>query len=181
LLSKQYEIEIEEKQFFRRIQELIDMSFPVVKTRGRYSTYYLNKTDLSPEEVLYIYSLIKAHRSISEQETERIICNLQNILPYSLRESDIHLDFLDYQNHPKAKIDNVKKFNIIFGAIKNNQKIRYKLAEIANNKYIFSEYKVIFPKNYMLNECSYIILGEDSVGKNISVKLEDMFNVEMFF
>lgn len=181
LLSEQYGIDIEEKQFFRRIQELIEMSFPVVKTRGRYSTYYINKTDLTPEEVLYVYSLIKANKSISEQETERLILNLQNIMPFSFRESDIHMGFLDEQEFSKSKIDNIKKFQTIFRAIKNKEKIRYKIGRLKESKYSFSEYKVLYPNNYFLLNCSFKIIGLDDDKKEISINLEEMFNVEIIF
>lgn len=171
---------IEEKQFFRKIDELISSGFPIVKTRGRYSTYYYDGCSLTSAEMLYIYTLIKTNKSISIGETDFLITELNKLVPLKSKLQIRHKRMLDKMMPLKDTIDNVSKFKLIIDAIENNDFIRYKVGVQTNQSiYVFSDYRFLKPQQYLVIDNHLVVKGIMQNKEAIEVNLESMFNVEI--
>jgi hypothetical protein len=172
---------IEDKRFHRKINELIEAGYPIHKTRGRYSNYYYEKTDLSSSELLFIYSLIEAHPSISNGETKRLITRLNEIVPVSIRVGDNHQRRLSFLRTNKDPIDGIQRFETIIRAMESASNVRYKRGskdQLGN--YTFSAHLIMSPKTYQLRQGTFWVSGFDSQQRTFEERLEDMFNVEIW-
>lgn len=179
LVNQEFGVDISEKVFYRKIAELEDADFQIIKTHGKYATYYLNRNTLKSSEMLYIYSLIKANPHISETETDQLIEGLDRLVPVPHRIYDFHKTLLSKVKVPKDKIDNVKKFDIIVRSIQNKSMIRYKvLLENQKEQLRFSEYLFMYPKTYKINQDSFLVIGVDLEHHEVCCPLESIFNIE---
>lgn len=57
-LCDEYDRSIEEKAFYRKIEELQNAGYKIIKTMGKYSTYYLDLPRLTASEMLYLSIMI---------------------------------------------------------------------------------------------------------------------------
>ena len=180
LMKNEFDIDIEDKQFYRKIKELLDADYNIEKTRGKYAKYYLDKTDLSSYELLYIYTLIKANKTISKNETERLLHELNKVIPVTLIKETDHQEFLEDIVVEKDIIDNVGKFELIVRCIEDKLRIRYKECKnYHTNNPSFSVNKYIIPSRVILKDYSLYVIGCAENKEDIELKLENMFNVEI--
>jgi len=180
LLYSEFGIDISDKQFYRKIKELENAYYNIVKTMGKYSKYYLDKNTLDSSELLYIYSLIKSNPYISKDETNKLIEGIDNISPVPNKMNSFFKECLSNISAEKELIDNTKKFRIIIRAIKNSNSIRYKLLnKKRTNEVNFSDYLFIWPKSYKVVEGNFFIIGQDAYKLKMEVPINEMFNLEI--
>jgi len=178
-LEKEHDLSMEEKQFFRKIEELDEAGFNVEKTRGRYSTYYLDRTSIKPNELIFLISMIKGNESISKKETEKIISELLRIVPLTFESEKQLFTFIDSINVKKTKIDNLSNFRVVLEAIERKNEIRFKQILETDNEFIFSTYQFLQPISFNLNKGSLQISGIKD-GKAENHLLEEMINIEIY-
>ena len=180
LLNDEFGVVISDKQFYRKIKELENTYFNIVKTRGKYAKYYLDKNTLDSYELLFIYSLLKANPYISKGETSKLIEGIDNLSPVTNRMNDFHRKCLKNIDTDKDIIDNIKKFRVIVDSIKNNQSIRFKILNKSEiNEVTFSDYLFMWPKSYNVIEGNFLINGKDVSNNKIVIAINKMFNIEI--
>ena len=178
LLYNNYDIIIEEKQFYRKIDELENVGFRIEKVKGRYSTYYLKKSSLKYADYLYQAAMIKGNKQFTKRQTELYINEY-------LEQSDIILDkeeqisnLLRNVNESKSAIDRSENLGIIVKAIKSKKQIEYKVGTLEGGEYSFSVVKTIQPLEIDVNDYKVIIIYKDK-NKTIKIPLESMYNIEI--
>ena len=69
---------MEEKQFYRKIEELRDNGYNVEIRKGKHTYYFLQKDRLRKEEWLFLLALLCGSQDISQRETNHILSCLES-------------------------------------------------------------------------------------------------------
>lgn len=173
-----YNHSIEEKAFYRKIEELQKAGFKIVQTKGRHATYYLDMPRLTVNELLYLSIMIMGSSDISSREANHLISRLQSMPIHKLSNSQIE----EYKAKLKSnnmQTDQIKKFAIIFNAMKSQGKLSYR--EVLDfNTLSFSQTKSGIPQDFAIvnNQIMFVFL-EGNCTKTYSLK--SLINVEEIF
>lgn len=104
LLERDGYEKINEKQFYRKIDELRENGYDIEVRKGKQTRYFLRKNRLTKEEWIYLLTLILGNKDLSKKETRHIIDCLEGM--------NICFKSVDYAEYYKAKISAEKsRFN----------------------------------------------------------------------
>ena len=175
LLLDNYGRELEEKAFYRKIEELQNAGFDIVKTKGRYSKYYLDTPRLSPSELLYLSVMLYGSSDIAAKEAKNIVDTL-----YSMSVHQYGAE--NYQRYRNKLRENnmltrqINKFALLIDTMESKKKLSYKIV-LNFEQGQFSEKRVGIPVNFSVeNNLIYFVIDEN--GKSCTYQLKDLINVE---
>lgn len=177
-LCDEYDRSIEEKAFYRKIEELQNAGYKIIKTMGKYSTYYLDLPRLTASEMLYLSIMILGSQDLSAQEASGLVAKLQampvhNLSNFSANEYKIKLK----SNH--LPTGQMKKFAIVFNAMKVHSKISFR-ENLSDNFDEFSSTKCGVPIDFSVADHT-ITFTIDEDGQYRNYLLKNMINVEKIF
>lgn len=178
LLENKYNRTIEEKAFYRKIEELQSAGFKIVKTKGRHATYYIDMPRLTTNELLYLSIMIMGSSDISSREANHLITRLQAMPIHRLSNSQLE----EYKAKLKSNnthTDQIKKFSTIFNAIKSNGELSYKEV-FSLSPLNFSSAKHGVPRDFSVeNNQIVFVFQEGNLFKKYQLK--DLIDVEENF
>lgn len=162
-LQEEEYITLEEKAFYRKIDELKQVGYDVRSTKGSRTKYYLNVPRLSNEELLMLSAIILGSPDISRAEAEGLINTL-----YAMR---VHTDLFSAYHKLKSELktnnqdsnqaaNQIQKFHTIYSAIDNKKmiscKIRLDNAEgtlTFSSRLMFKPKAITFDARHIMIEC----------------------------
>lgn len=177
-LLDRYNTDIEDKSFYRKIQEIEAAGFAIEKTRGNATKYYLNIERLTEGEILYLSALILGNSDLSEKEAGHLLRVIGGLPRHN---SALHY-YKEYKEKFKtnhSRTNQMGKFSLLVEAIEKKQYIRYKqIVEEGEDGILFSELQEALPKDFnIVNNHIQIVLEEAGTQKNIF--LTEIIDVEI--
>ena len=122
-------ITLEEKAFYRKIEELRELGYDVRSTKGNRTKYFLDTPRFTSEELLMLSAIILGSPDISKAEADRLINTL-----YAM---SVHSDYigtyeklkpaLKSNNQSAQAANQIQKFHVLYTAIKNHEKVSCKI------------------------------------------------------
>ena len=122
-------ITLEEKAFYRKIEELRELGYDVRSTKGNRTKYFLDTPRFTSEELLMLSAIILGSPDISKAEADRLINTL-----YAM---NVHSDYigtyeklkpaLKSNNQSAQAANQIQKFHVLYTAIKNHEKVSCKI------------------------------------------------------
>ena len=129
ILSVEYEVDIDPRQVLRKFDELTECGFPVHRTKGKYSKYWIERDDLSIAELIYLTEIAKNDPHLSTAETNTLLRKISHLVAYN----DVLVQSLAKLNHSdktatvtKSKVGSLHNFRVIADAILEKKQIQYK-------------------------------------------------------
>ena len=120
---------MEEKAFYRKIEELRELGYDVRSTKGNRTKYFLDTPRFTSEELLMLSAIILGSPDISKAEADRLINTL-----YAM---SVHSDYigtyeklkpaLKSNNQSAQAANQIQKFHVLYTAIKNHEKVSCKI------------------------------------------------------
>ena len=168
---------MEEKQFYRKVQELKDNGYDIEIQKGRQTKYFLRKSRLSKEEWIFLLTLILGSKDLSNKETKHIIECLESM---SICYNSI--DYAEeYKNKiivDKSKVNLLDKFHVILNALDKDKSVECKIARQINGKWDISELKTLRPVSFVAKD-NRIIINVIEDDKKIDYFLSELIDVEI--
>ena len=177
-LSEKYNHTIDEKAFYRKVEELQKAGFKIVQTKGKYATYYLDTPRLTSNELLYLSIMIMGSSDISSREASHLISRLNAMPIHQLGSSQLY-EYKEKLKSNNTQTDQIKKFAIIFNAMKSRSELSYReVLDISKRE--FTPSKRGIPQDFSIvdNQITFVF-QEDGLLKTYSLK--DLINVEEIF
>lgn len=165
---------IEEKQFYRKIDELKDNGYQIETKKGKSTYYYLKRSRLKREEWVYLLTLLLGNKDLSRKETNHIIEALEN-MTVCLSSVDYMLDRKEKMTADKSKFGQLKNFKVILKAIEEKRTVEYTLLSYDEGEPRCSERKTLLPVDFVAEDSRiYIISSEKD-----KYLLGDMLDLEL--
>lgn len=168
---------IEEKQFYRKVQELKDNGYNIEIQKGRQTKYFLRKFRLSKEEWIFLLTLILGSKDLSIRETKHIIECLESM--------SICYNSIDYAEEYKNKIvvekskyNQLKNFHVILNALDEDRVVECKTVRQINGEWDISELKTLKPVGFISKD-NRIIINVIEEGEKTDYFLSELIDVEI--
>lgn len=170
---------INEKQFYRKIEELKENKYPVEICKGRRTYYYLRRDRLNKEEWVYLLTLLLADNDLSERETYHILTCLQsgNISCFC---RDIADEVEGKLSPHKSKIGSLGNFRVILHAMEKKCGVEYTFFSEQNGEKEFSERRKMIPLDYTAEGHKIVIFAEED-GEQKKLYLKNLIDVELAY
>ena len=151
------DIYIEEKQFYRCIDKIIEAGYPVCKIKGKYAKYYCKVNNMDESTFSLVTNLIKTSNNFSAKDKQKLLeaC-------YISLYGDYVVDVLRYSDEFDVTESDEKKHII------RNYKNLYK----SFKKKIEVSYK-IFTKNNISHEMTGIVTSINELSSPIKVTINN--------
>ena len=166
---------MEEKQFYRKIDELKENGYDITIRKGKQTRYYMRKNRLTKEEWIFLVTLIAGSKDLSARETKHILDSLEGM--------SVCLKSLDYANGlrnrvtaTKSPISQLKNFHEIIRAIDEKRQVCCKQI-IDVSRCEFSSTKQFLPTSFGAKD-NRIVIDVVEDGKNNSYFLGELIDVE---
>ena len=170
---------INEKQFYRKIEELKENGYPVEIRKGKRTYYYLRRDRLNKEEWVYLLTLLLADNDLSERETYHILTCLQSSnISYFCR--DIADEFEEKLSPQKSKIGSLGNFRVILNAMEKKCGVEYTFFSEQNGEKQFSERRIMIPIDYTAEGHKIVIFAKESGGLK-KLYLENLIDAELAY
>ncbi len=170
-------IEIEEKQFYRKIEELRDNGYAIEIKKSRTTYYYLQRDRLTKEEWLYLVTLILGNEDLTSKETNHILKSLEamSVSYNSLQFANQHKNKVVSKKSPYSRLNN---FSVILQAIEQGALVHCKQAMPNGESYQFSELITLKPVQFAVeSNCIYILVMQDN--QKVKYALNSLIDVEI--
>ena len=180
LLSDRYDILIEEKSFYRKIDEIIAAGYKVERTKGRTTKYYLNTYRFNEAEMLYLTILLLGNKDISTKEANTMVRKLVNMPIHSA----VNQSYFKYKNkfeHLNNPINFINRLSLIVKAIEEKKVVSCKeILSCNNNEYKFSDVLNLYPIDFKIeNNNIYIDAFNSEKTNKRTYLLRNLINVEI--
>ena len=166
---------IEEKQFYRKIEELRENGYDIEVRKGKQTRYFLRKNRLSKEEWIFLLVLILGNKDLSRKETKHIIDCLES-MSVCLKSTDYAERYKDEVIVSKSRFNQLTNFREILNAIEANRSISFKQL-IDEDTPIISDKKEIIPTSFGVRDNQIIVFGTQK-NKTCEYFLREMLDVE---
>ena len=122
-------ITLEEKAFYRKIEELRELGYDVRSTKGNRTKYFLDTPRFTSEELLMLSAIILGSPDISKAEADRLINTLYAMSVHSdyIGTSEKLKLALKSNNQSAQAANQIQKFHVLYTAIKNHEKVSCKI------------------------------------------------------
>jgi predicted DNA-binding transcriptional regulator YafY len=167
---------INEKQFYRKVDELRENGYDIEVHKGKQTRYFLRKNRLTKEEWIFLLTLILGSKDLSKKETRRIIDCLES-MSVCFKSIDYAEDYKDKMSAEKSPFSQLNNFRVILKAIEEKKKISCKQI-VDRGNLIFSEEKQIEGLDFGAENNRIIIYGIEN-GEKVSYLLGDLIDVEI--
>lgn len=169
--------DIEEKQFYRKIEELSENGYEIKKRKGRQTYYYMSRDRLTRGEWIFLLTLILGNRDLSKRETNHMIAALENmsVCYESVRYAG---RYKDKMNSDKCPFGQLKNFRELLDAMDGGKEVVYTLLSRDGEDPVFSERRRMKPLDFAAIDNRIVITAEDE-GVKREYLLADLLDVEV--
>ena len=168
---------INEKQFYRKIEELRDNDYNIEVKKGRQTKYFLRKNRLNKEEWIFLLSLILGSKDISNKETKRIIDCLEE-MSVCFKSVDYAEEYKEKIVTEKSKFNQLGNFHVLLKAIDEERQIECKQVKKVGEEYKFSELLTLKPYSFTVKD-SRIVINFIQNDTKTSCFLGELIDVEI--
>lgn len=176
LLERDGYEKINEKQFYRKVDELRENGYDIEIRKGKQTRYFLRKNRLTKEEWIFLLTLILGSKDLSKKETRRIIDCLES-MSVCFKSIDYAEDYKDKMSAKKSPFSQLNNFQAVLKAIEEKKGISCKQI-VDRGNLIFSEKKQIEGLDFGAENNRIIIYGIEN-GEKVSYLLGDLIDVEI--
>ena len=168
---------MEEKQFYRKVQELKDNGYDIEIQKGRQTKYFLRKSRLNKEEWIFLLTLILGNKDLSSKETKHIIECLES-MSICHNSRDYAKEYKEKIVVEKSKHNQLKNFRIILNALDEDKVVECKTARQINGEWDISELKTLKPLSFTSKDNRIVI---NVIEKDIKTDyfLSELIDVEI--
>ena len=167
---------INEKQFYRKVDELRENGYDIEVHKGKRTRYCLRKNRLTKEEWIFLLTLILGSKDLTKKETRRIIDCLES-MSVCFKSIDYAEDYKDKMSAEKSPFSQLDNFQAVLKAIEDKKGISCKQI-VDRGNLIFSDEKQIEGLDFGAENNRIIIYGIED-GKKVSYLLGDLIDVEI--
>ena len=167
---------INEKQFYRKVDELRENGYDIEVHKGKRTRYCLRKNRLTKEEWIFLLTLILGSKDLTKKETRRIIDCLES-MSVCFKSIDYAEDYKDKMSAEKSPFSQLDNFQAVLKAIEYKKGISCKQI-VDRGNLIFSDEKQIEGLDFGAENNRIIIYGIED-GKKVSYLLGDLIDVEI--
>ena len=174
-------ITLEEKAFYRKIEELRELGYDVRSTKGNRTKYFLDTPRFTSEELLMLSAIILGSPDISKAEAGRLINTL-----YAMRVHSDHIGaygklkpVLKSNNQSAQAANQMQKFHALCTAIENHEKVscKIRLDDVEgipsfSSRVVLEPVSIQFDTRHILIECR-------AAGSSQTYPLCQMIDVEL--
>ncbi len=148
---------INEKQFYRKIQELIDNGYNIETKKGKSTYYFMRKSRLNKEEWIYLLTMILSNKDLSKKETKHMIDALEN-MSICYKSIEYAKKYKEKINCEKSKINQLSNFRVFLKAMDENKLFKCKQFKKIGNEYEFSDIKILQAIDYYMKDNQLILI-----------------------
>lgn len=138
---------LEPKTFYSKIEELLSAGFPVKRTKGKWTRYYLDDVRLSSYELLFLIGMIKGSPDLAEEEAEVLRHKLLSMRVHKQAAKYVKKHEISVQENHAASPEQIRKFSYLLEAIDRGGRVSCKYVLSRENGYRFSETKIVSPRS----------------------------------
>ena len=167
---------ISEKQFYRKVEELIENGYNIEVRKGKQTRYFLRKNRLTKEEWIFLLTLVLGNKDLSRKETNRIVSCLES-MSVSFNSVEFADKYKDKMSTEKSPFNQLANFRIILHAREQNKSVSCKqIIDMTN--LVFSDLKQIQVKDFGSHDNRIVICGLEN-GSKVTYFLGDLIDVEI--
>lgn len=169
---------LQDKTFYLKIDEIEAAGFPIKRTKGKATRYYLNDVRLTRDELLFLVSMIKTSPDLGEEEADALAGKLLSMRAH--KKAKKYVD--DYSSVAKEYHNPVSKqilyYSRIAQAIGRAGKISCKYILSRENGYKFSETRIVRPLQILFTRNGIQVTLDDN-GIRKYLPLRDIIDIEL--
>lgn len=171
------EDEIQAKTFYSKIDELEAAGFPIKRTKGKWTRYYLDDARLSKDELLFLICMIKGSPDLAEEEAETLTGKLLSMRVHKRAAKFVGKSALPVAEKP-SPVRQIPKFAVLLEAAQKGRRVSCKFILSREGGYRFSERRIVSPRAIeFTREGARVTLLDGGVTKY--VPLCDLIDVEL--
>ena len=170
--------EIQEKTFYLKIDEIAAAGFPIKRTKGKTTKYYLDDVRLTGEELLFLVSMIKSSPDLGEEEAEALTEKLLSMRIHKKAKEYVkqHASVVQERHNPVP--NQIRYCAILLEAARRAGKVSCKYVLSRENGCQCSETRTVFPRAVEFTRDGVrVTLDDDGVTK-YNVPLRDLIDIE---
>lgn len=168
---------IQAKTFYAKIDELTSAGFPVKRTKGKWTKYYLDDVRLSKEELLFLVCMIKSSPVLGKEESTELAGKLLSMRVHKQAANNIAKNVSVVEEHHNLVSRQIHNFAVLVEAINKASKVSCKYVLSREGGYRFSETRIVCPRAIEFTRDGACVTLEDN-GIIKRMLLCDIINIE---
>ncbi len=165
---------INEKQFYRKIEELRENGYKIESKKGRSTYYYLKRSRLNKAEWIFLLTLILGNKDLSRKETNQIVAALEN-MAVCISSVDYVRQRKEKMTADKSQFGQLNNFKVILNAIEGKKAVEYTPLSYEGDTPVFGERTMLTPMDFAARENRIYIISD----KNEAILLANMLDLEI--
>lgn len=168
---------IQAKTFYTKIDELTSAGFPVKRTKGKWTKYYLDDVRLTKEELLFLVCMIKSSPNLGREESKELAGKLLSMRVHKQATESVNkYASMVHENHNLVSRQ-IRNFNVLLEAIGKAGKVSCKYVLSREGGYQFSDTRIVYPRAIEFTRDGACVTLEDN-GIIKRMLLCDIINIE---
>lgn len=172
------ENDLQDKTFYLKIDEIHNAGFPIKRTKGKTTRYYLDDVRLTGEELLFLACMIKSSPDLGEEEAEALSEKLLSMRAHKKAEeyAKKHTSIVKARHNPVSR--QIHYLAMLLEAARNAGKVSCKIVLSREGGYKFSERLIIRPRKIDFTRDGILVSFDlDGITK-YDVPLRDIIDIE---
>ena len=172
------EDDIQDKTFYVKMDEIEAAGFPVKRTKGKTTRYYLDEDRLSGEELLFLACMIKSSPDLGEEEAEVLSNKLLSIRAHKKAKEYVkqHSSIVEERHNPVSK--QIHYLALLLEAQQRAGKVSCNLILSREGGYTFSGRCIIRPRQIDFTREGILVSFDHNGVTKYDVPLRDLIDIE---
>ncbi len=172
------EKDLQEKTFYVKIDEIEAAGFPIKRTKGKTTRYYLDEDRLTREELLFLACMIKSSPDLGAEEAEVLSNKLLCMRAHKKAKGYVkmHTSIVEEHHNPVSK--QIHYLAVLLEAKKRAGKVSCKLILSREGGYKFSERCVICPRQINFTRGGILVSFDLNDVTKYDIPLRDIIDIE---
>ena len=172
------EDDIQDKTFYVKMDEIEAAGFPIKRTKGKATRYYLDEDRLTGEELLFIACMIKSSPDLGEEEAEVLSNKLLSMRAHKKAKEYVERrsSIVKERHNPVSK--QIHYLALLLEAKKRAKKVSCKLVLSREGGYKFSERCMIRPRQIDFSRDGILVSFDLNGITKYNVPLRDIIDIE---
>lgn len=170
--------EIQEKTFYVKIDEIEAAGFPVKRTKGKTTRYYLDEDRLTGEELLFLACMIRSSPDLGEEEAEALSNKLLRMRAHKKAKEYVKQHSSIVKERHNAVSKQIHYLALLLEAQQRAGKVSCKLVLSREGGYKFSERCFIRPRQISFSRDGILVSFDLNGVTKYNVPLRDIIDIE---